>query len=402
MNSDQGAELLLKGVKGFHGKFKKMYGQMALRLDDDRYIVTGDNKLLAGIVENDLLVCDINTGDLGKLMGIMPEVNAFIFGCSQDLVEASNSEEGLPIAIDDIAQIAGTSVEIIENTDPIKMANALRNGSICLVKGIGGVSVGSNMKKAVAAIQILAKSCEAYVHGKMIGGVKPLPESAIKSLRADFMQNYVQTNEGDSVPFIGFDEETFALRTSIIETGKDLVRSDLVYGSWGNVSVKIDEHKMLITPSSMDYFEIGIEDIVEVDIDTLQYGQQRVPSTEVALHARMYREIPDCNAIIHTHSNAISVFAACEAGFAMPDPKMQQIIGDVRVVPYAPAGTEELAQNIVATMKGTHAAILSHHGAIFYGPSPEVVFKIAEAVELMARKLLAFDARPEEDDEEKQ
>ena len=113
----------------------------------------------------------------------------------------------------------------------------------------------------------------------------------------------------------------------------------------------------------------------------------------------MYRRLPDCEAIIHTHSNGISVFAACEAGFALGEGELQELIGDVRAARPAPAGTAEQAAAAADTLMSTHACILPHHGAVFYGPSLDVVFAIAEAVEAKSRNLLNFDSLSPADDD---
>jgi len=157
---------------------------------------------------------------------------------------------------------------------------------------------------------------------------------------------------------------------------------------------------MLITPSSIDYFEISVEDIVKVNIHTLDYGSQRMPSSEYRMHALAYAELPDCGAIIHTRSNGISVFAACEAGFRLGGGDLQDLIGDVRTTAYAEPGSEALAKAVVATLRQTHACIIPHHGGVFYGPSLDVVFAIAEAVEMKARNILGFDAPVVVGDEE--
>jgi ribulose-5-phosphate 4-epimerase/fuculose-1-phosphate aldolase len=157
---------------------------------------------------------------------------------------------------------------------------------------------------------------------------------------------------------------------------------------------------MLITPSSMDYFDIKPEDIVRMDINTLAYGDQRVPSNESLMHATMYRRYADCGAVIHTHSNGMSVFAACEAGFAAGHAEVKQLVGDTKVTKYARAGSAELAEAVADTMSDTHAAVIPHHGAVFTGPSLEIAFRIAEAMELRARNILDFDGRASEEDEE--
>ena len=67
MTYEEGSRLLTNALKGFHGKFKKMYGQIALRLDEDTYLTTGGNKALSDITEDYYEVCDIKTGDLGEI-----------------------------------------------------------------------------------------------------------------------------------------------------------------------------------------------------------------------------------------------------------------------------------------------------------------------------------------------
>lgn len=393
MTYEQGAELMLNALKGIHGRFKKIYGQMALRLDDSSYLLTGGNKLLSEIEEENIVVCDINTGDLGEIFRSRPDINAILFGLTQDMVTVSENGDFLKVTLEDLAQLTGAELEVITDTSPETILRALRDTSVCLVKGTGGIAVGSNPRKAVAGIQIVEKACEAEVHGRLIGNTVPLDAAIAELYRKEFRDDYVNRNEEKDVPFVGFDEEEFSLRSKLIEAGKELVRNDLSYGSWGNLSVRLNEEEMLITPSSMDYFEIKPEDIVRVNISNLKYSDPRIPSGETLMHAAIYRESPDCGAVIHTHSNGISVFAACEAGFAISAPDVKKLLGDVLLTGYARPGSAELAQTVAETMKRTHAAIIPHHGAVFTGPSLDVTFMIAEAVDIRARNLLGYDSK---------
>lgn len=397
MTTDEAVQVLLDGLKGFHGRFKKIYGQVALRIDEDTYLMTVGNHQLSAIIEDDLQVCDINSGDLGVIFNARPDINAFIFGCSQDTVTASDELDVLPIALEDMAQIAGDAVKITPDASPKALLNGLAKCDVCLVKGSGAISVGKTVKSAVAAMHILEKSCEAYNHGKMLEGVKPLSSERALALRENYIKNYVETNDAGTVNYIGFDEKSFQMRSDVIDYGKKLIDEDLAYGSGGNLSIKLSDEAMLINPSAMDYYDIAIEDVVEIDLDTLEYGEQRIPSSDAELHACMYRNLPGCGAIIHTHSNACSVFAACEAGFAIPDPNLRKLIGDIKVVPYTPDSKESTLSNLLSTLSTTHAVIMPHHGAIFYGPSMEMAFEIAKNVELIARNLLQFDVKNEDE-----
>lgn len=396
MRYEQGAELMLNALRGFHGRFKRLYGQMALRLDDDTYLLSGGNKQLAGAGDEDFAVCDIHAGGLGEIFTSRPDINAVLFGVTKDLVTVSDRDEPLRVTLEDLAHLTGAELKISPDADPAHILETLEGTTVCLIKGTGGLATGSNLKKTVAGIQIIEKACEAEIHGSLLGGAIPIDAEDAETYRQEFRSDYVHRNEEEKIPFVGFDEKEFDLRVRIIEAGKNLVKHDLSYGSWGNLSVRYGEDEMLITPSSMDYFEIRPEDIVRMNIHTLVYGDQRVPSSESLMHAAIYRQIPDCGAVIHTHSNGISVFAACEAGFASGNPEVKQLIGDVLITPKVRPGTPELAAAVAETMKKTHAAVIPHHGAVFTGPEIEMAFNIAEAVEIRARNILEFDSDPEE------
>lgn len=393
MDREKATELLTNALKGFHGRFKTIYGQVCVRADDKTYISTGGNKILSEITPDSYELCDINTGGIGRIFNSRPDIGALVFGCSPDMVSASKEAgDVLPSALEDLARLTGPGLMVIPDTSPQSILQGINDASVCLIRGVGAIAVGSNCRKAVAGIQIVEKACEAEVHGRLIGGTVPIDPELAAGYRQSFISDYIRRNEEKAVEYIGFDEEEFSLRSQLIEFGKKLVKNDLSYGSWGNLSVRFGSDEMLITPSSMDYFDISMEDIVKVNINTLDFGKQRIPSSEYRMHAKAYRELPDCRAIIHTRSNGISVFAACEAGFALGEGELRDIIGDIRVTGYAPPGTDELAEYVVSTLKDTHACIIPHHGGVFYGPSLDVVFAVAEAVELKARNLLGFDA----------
>ncbi|MBR3200824.1 MAG: class II aldolase/adducin family protein [Mogibacterium sp.] len=392
MDRDQAATLMTKALKGFHGKFKAMYGQLCVRVDSNTFLSTGGNKILAEITEDSYELCVIDSGDLGEIFTKRSDINAILFGCSADAVAVSEKADAIPVTLEDLARLTGSELKVIPDASASSILAALKDTSVCLIKGTGAIAVGSNSRKAVAGIQIVEKACEAEVHGEILGGTVPLEKALADDLRKDFLSDYINRNEEPYAEYVKYNEEEFAIRGSLIDHGKELVKRDLSYGSWGNLSVRLNDDEMLITPSSMDYFDIKIEDIVKVNIHTLEYGNQRIPSTEVRMHAAAYRNLPDCKAIIQTRSNAISVFAACRAGFALGGGELQELIGDVKVTEYAPPGSEELCEAVVSTFSNTHACIIPHHGAVFYGPSLDVVLAIAEAVEMKARNLLSFDS----------
>ena len=97
------------------------------------------------------------------------------------------------------------------------------------------------------------------------------------------------------------------LREMLVEYGKKLVQSGLVQGTWGNISVRIDDTYMLTTPSGIDYIRLKSDDMVKVQIDDMSYEGINKPTSEKELHAAIYKQRPDIGAIIHTHSKYSSV-----------------------------------------------------------------------------------------------
>ena len=390
MDVNLGKQLLENGSKGFRSGYSKVYGQIAMRLDDSFYLLTKENIILNEVnKDSDIDICDIRTGDRGVLFNTRRDVNAFVFACTEASVKVSKDMNFLRSSLDDFSEIAGPSIQVIDDFNIDKCLAALRSSNGCLVRGSGIVSIGSSVEDAVAGAQIIEKCCLAEFHQKLLGGVKYIPDSDATLCRKFYLDRYKTMNDESFVNFVGFDEKEFELRNRLIDFGKQLCRDNLVFGTWGNISIRLNDDELLITPSGMDYFSIKPEDIVKVNFRTMKLAEgQRRPSRNLPLHAKMYRELQGCDAIVHTHSENLSVFAAAHAGFAIGVPALKELIGDVLVTDYSLEHEDAFNSNAVEVLKKTHAAILANHGAIFYGPSTELVLAIAGAVEARAAALL--------------
>lgn len=156
-------------------------------------------------------------------------------------------------------------------------------------------------------------------------------------------------------------------REAVRRAGLELIESGLVDGTWGNVSVRISQSLMAITPSGRDYRELTADDIVIVDIITGE-AKGGKPSTETPLHSAIYRERPEIGAIVHTHSASASTVAAARREVPPILDDFAQIIGpSLKVADYAIPGSKKLAKGAVAALRGRMAALLANHGAIAIG-----------------------------------
>ena len=164
--------------------------------------------------------------------------------------------------------------------------------------------------------------------------------------------------------------------------GRKLLESGLVSGTWGNLSLRIDENFMIITPSGKEYEKLTIKDIVVVNINDLSYSGDIRPSGERALHAEMYKNRKDINACIHTHSlNASTVSASRQEVPALLD-DMAQIIGPtIRVAEYALPGTAKLVKASARAIKGRNGILLANHGAVCVGRDLAEAFVASEILE---------------------
>ncbi len=167
------------------------------------------------------------------------------------------------------------------------------------------------------------------------------------------------------------------LRQEVVEYGIRLLSEDLVQGTWGNISVRLDDDHMLVTPSGRDYDTLKPEDIVCVTLSTLIYTGALKPTSEKTLHQRVYLARPDVNAIVHTHSDDCSVLAA--ARVALPYDG-----GVARMAKYALPGTDKLAKNTLLALGKSNACLMANHGAVCCGADLLEAYNRAAALEKAA------------------
>lgn len=397
MDINTAKEALLKRSNAFQERYFTAYGQLVLRVNEETYISSRENLRLSKLTEKDFDLFDINTGDIGRIFSSRNDINAIVFICTEAAVHFSKENQIMRPALDDLAQIIGPDVTVCPDGTARTLLKALRNRRGCFIQGSGIIAVGDTIEEAIAGARILEKSAEAEIYSGKLNGLQYLDPTTAQGLHKYYDGSYSKVNQKEKVDFISSGAEEFQLRNRIIDCGKDMSRSELVQGSWGNISLRLNPDTMLITPSGMDYFSIRTEDIVRMNIHDLKYGMQRKPSSEYRLHAALYRRYPECNAIIHTHSNGISAFAAAHAGFRISEPPMDQLIGDMHCSEYRTPGTDELCDSIMEAIEGSHACIIANHGAIFYGNDLDVTLAIANAVESRACNLLGFGQRAEEE-----
>jgi L-fuculose-phosphate aldolase len=176
-------------------------------------------------------------------------------------------------------------------------------------------------------------------------------------------------------------------RSRIVEVCIELERLGTLDLTAGNVSVRVGDDEIAITPSGIPYGDTTAEDVV---ICTLSDGAvvdgRRTPSSELPLHRAVYAARPETGAVVHTHSP----YATTLAVLRRPIPAVHYVISrlgtsEVPVVDYATYGTQELAQNAFAGLAGTtKALLLANHGTLALGDDIEEAAVNARVLEILA------------------
>lgn len=172
------------------------------------------------------------------------------------------------------------------------------------------------------------------------------------------------------------------LREALVAYGVKLVEEGLVQGTWGNISVRLDDRHMLVTPSGLDYLRLTPADMVKVNVETLEYEGDLKPTSEKGLHAGLYQLRPDLGAVIHTHSKYCCMFAAARKPLPVEDPALQEIFGkEVPLASYGLPGSKRLMKNTVDAFGDGMGAIMTAHGMICGGSDIEDAFENCRKME---------------------
>ncbi|MBP5736833.1 MAG: class II aldolase/adducin family protein, partial [Acidaminococcaceae bacterium] len=186
------------------------------------------------------------------------------------------------------------------------------------------------------------------------------------------------------------------IRQSVVEAGLALAHSGMTIGTYGNISCRMDENYIAITPSGRDYQQLISAEIVVTDLEGSVQSfagedgnrtNSLHPSSELPLHLEIYKNFPEARAIVHTHSVYASALAAAHKDLPPIIEDLTQITGGaVRCTDYTIAGTKELGLNAVKAMEGGRsAALLANHGAVCWGRDMKEALATAQLLEKAAQ-----------------
>ena len=179
------------------------------------------------------------------------------------------------------------------------------------------------------------------------------------------------------------------VRNDVAALHAQLVRYELVVWTGGNISGRVPGADLfVIKPSGVEYDDLTADNMILCDLDGTVIEGDRAPSSDTAAHAYVYREMPQVNGVVHTHSTYATAWAA--RGEAIPcviTAMADEFGGDIPVGPFAIIGDDSIGRGIVQTLSGhrSRAVLMQNHGVFTIGKSPRDAVKAAVMAEDVAR-----------------
>lgn len=180
-------------------------------------------------------------------------------------------------------------------------------------------------------------------------------------------------------------------RQDIIDTCKWLSSIGYVFGTWGNVSVKLDNGNILITPSKLSYDCMKPDDLVVMAPDGSIVSGHRLPTSERELHRCIMNNRSDVKAIIHTHSPYAMAASAIEGGIPAISEEMCQLIGGAIPLSSRFVASEkhaELGKVVSDSIGAANAVLIRNHGPVCCGSFLEEAKVCCQVVEKSAKMYL--------------
>lgn len=174
-----------------------------------------------------------------------------------------------------------------------------------------------------------------------------------------------------------------AERNLICRIGRLLYDRGYVAANDGNLSMRVAEDRLLITPSGVSKGRMTPEMLLVTDLEGTVLEGSRHPTSEGKLHLAVYRCRPDTGAVVHAHPAAATAFAVCRRG--LETPYLAELAVGLGSVPctqsFAMLSTEEVPESVLPYLADHNAVLLANHGALTWGADLWEAFDRMETVE---------------------
>src|SRR6202158_5555854 len=175
-------------------------------------------------------------------------------------------------------------------------------------------------------------------------------------------------------------------RREMVVFGQMLHQRGYVAATARNLSVRLDDDRIVVTPTGMSKSMLRASDMVVVDLEGRRLAGNRNVSSELAMHLLIYRLRPDVKGIVHAHPPTATGFAA--AGLPLNQPLVCEVViglGSIPLAKYGTPGTPELTAALEPLVPQYDAILMSNHGVVASGADLHHAYMKMEKVEHFAQ-----------------
>ncbi len=305
---------------------------------------------------------------------------------------------GIPTMLDDFTEIFGGSIKAVEK-DEKKILKAIKKRNAVIVKGNYVILSARSLDEAGTMCRIIEKNAFVMLKAGWFVTINPFVSwcmnigytSYYSKINQQRVWEKEKTEPIETVKInpISIEEiEVADKKTQDLLVAKKLYADNFTQGTWGNVSIKVDDKTLYCTPKAIGYNLLKEEDIVTMDyIHRKQLSTGNKATSEKGIHCRVMKERKDSYVVVHAHPTYSSVFAARNQNLEVSK-EGQAVLGDIVCCSkHALPMTKRLANNTVDSME-KNAVFMGNHGVAVYGKDIKEVFLVLETLEAEAKKAL--------------
>ncbi len=176
------------------------------------------------------------------------------------------------------------------------------------------------------------------------------------------------------------------IKEELLSAAREMATSGLVEGTAGNLSARLDDERIVVTPASLDYAEMTASDLVVLDSTGNVLEGQRPPTTECALHLACLTRHADIGAVLHCHALFASMFAIVHTPIPCVVEEFDIYVGgEVPVADYRRTGSDALGEEVARHLEDRAAVLMANHGLVCVGKNPADALRVAQLVERTAQ-----------------
>jgi len=179
------------------------------------------------------------------------------------------------------------------------------------------------------------------------------------------------------------------LREEMCEIGRRVYAKGFAAANDGNISFRLDENRVLCTPTRVSKGYMKPDDLCIVDLDGKQISGKKKRSSEILLHLTIMKTRPDVRSVVHCHPPHATAFAVAHEPIPKCTmPEFEVFLGEVAIAPYETPGTQSFADTIIPYVKDTDTILLANHGTVTAGSDLQDAYFKTEIIDAYCRILL--------------